>query len=157
MSLPITLKIKPFFSLQDLHADVMLNGLILGESLLNDAVAIVLCDSIEEYSKISLSHEDISEPNALLMTILRFFTITFGSVALGAFIGAMTALMTKFTHVKDFPLLETSLFFLMSYSSYLLAEICSMSGIVSVLFCGIFQVSSSICLIKREIRTVFPI
>ena len=113
----------------------------MGESLLNDAVAIVLCDSIEEYSKISLSHEDISEPNALLMTILRFFTITFGSVALGAFIGAMTALMTKFTHVKDFPLLETSLFFLMSYSSYLLAEICSMSGIVSVLFCGIFQVS----------------
>ena len=132
---------KPIFSIQDLHADVTLNGLILGESLLNDAVAIVLCDSIEEYSKISLSHGDISEPNALLMTILRFFTITFGSVALGAFIGAMTALMTKFTHVKDFPLLETSLFFLMSYSSYLLAEICSMSGIVSVLFCGIFQVS----------------
>ena len=40
---------------QDLHADVMLNGLILGESLLNDAVAIVLCGSIEEYSKLSLT------------------------------------------------------------------------------------------------------
>ena len=59
---------------------------------------------------------------------------------LGALIGSITALMTKFTHIKDFPLLETSLFFLMSYSSYLLAEICEMSGIVSILFCGIFQV-----------------
>ncbi len=28
---------------QDLHVDSMLSGLVLGESLLNDAVAIVLC------------------------------------------------------------------------------------------------------------------
>jgi len=34
--------------------DSTLNGLILGESLLNDAVALVLCASIEEYSKLSL-------------------------------------------------------------------------------------------------------
>jgi len=124
---------------QDLHADVMLNGLILGESLLNDAVAIVLCGSIEEYSKLSLTQGDSVEPSVLFLTILRFFTILIGSVGLGALIGSITALMTKFTHIKDFPLLETSLFFLMSYSSYLLAEICEMSGIVSILFCGIFQ------------------
>ena len=118
----------------------MLNGLILGESLLNDAVAIVLCGSIEEYYKLSLTSGDTVEPSVLLLTVLRFFTILIGSVGLGALIGSITALMTKFTHIKDFPLLETTLFFLMSYSSYLLAEICEMSGIVSVLFCGIFQV-----------------
>ncbi len=117
----------------------MLNGLILGESLLNDAVAIVLCGSIEAYSKLSLTQGEAVEPQVLLLTVLRFFSILIGSVGLGALIGAMTALMTKFTHIKDFPLLETSLFFLMSYCCYLLAEICEMSGIVSVLFCGIFQ------------------
>lgn len=123
----------------DLHADTMLNGLILGESLLNDAVAIVLCSAIEEYSKLSLTKGDVFETNALLLTVLKFFTILLGSVGLGSLVGSLTAMLTKFTHVKDFPLLETTLFFLLSYSSYLIAEICSMSGIVSVLFCGIFQ------------------
>lgn len=117
----------------------MLNGLILGESLLNDAVAIVLCGSIEGYAKLSLTRGESLEPEVLLTTVLRFFTIILGSVGLGSLIGASTALMTKFTYIRDFALLETSLFFLMSYSSYLIAEICEMSGIVSVLFCGIFQ------------------
>ena len=117
----------------------MLNGLILGESLLNDAVALVLCKSIEDYSRLSLTQGEAVEPQVLFLTVLSFFTILMGSVALGSFIGALTAILTKFTHLQDFPLLETSLFFLMSYSSYLLAEICEMSGIVSILFCGIFQ------------------
>ena len=125
----------------DLHADVGLSGIILGESLLNDAVAIVLCSTIEEYSRISLRKGDDIEPQVLLIAILQFFTIFIGSVALGALVGSVTALMTKFTKIRDLPLLETSLFSLMSYSSYLLAEICGMSGIVAVLFCGIFQVT----------------
>ena len=102
----------------------LFSGLILGESLLNDAVAIVLCGSIEEYSKMSMSKGNVIETKALLLTILRFFTIFIGSVGLGALIGTLTALLTKYTNLKDFPLLETSLFFLMSYSSYLIAEIC---------------------------------
>eukprot|EP00095_Tigriopus_kingsejongensis_P007072 maker-scaffold912_size81766-snap-gene-0.17 protein:Tk07072 transcript:maker-scaffold912_size81766-snap-gene-0.17-mRNA-1 annotation:"sodium hydrogen exchanger 7 isoform x2" len=124
---------------QDLNVDPMLNGLVLGESLLNDAVAIVLCSAIEEYAKVSLNGGDLFEVNALILTLIKFVTIVFGSIGLGAFIGCLTAVMTKFTRLKDFPLLETSLFTLMSYSSYLFAEICEMSGIVAVLFCGIFQ------------------
>ena len=41
--------------------------------------------------------------------------------------------------MRDAALLETSLFVLMSYTSYLIAEISEMSGIVAVLFCGVFQ------------------
>ena len=62
---------------QDLHVDADLNGLILGESLLNDAVAIVLVGSIENYSKRSLKMEHI-DSNALIFTILSFFTIFIG-------------------------------------------------------------------------------
>ncbi len=44
----------------------------------------------------------------------------------------------------DFPLLETCLFTLMSYTAYLLAEATQMSGIVSLLFCGVCQVTNYI-------------
>ena len=79
----------------------MLNGLILGESLLNDAVAIVLCGSIEEYSKLSLTSGDSVEPSVLLFTILRFFTILIGSVGLGALIGSITGdFLVKGTNIN---------------------------------------------------------
>ena len=126
----------------DLNVDPLMNSLVLGESLLNDAVAIVLCGAIEDYSALSLSLKgtaDTFETEAFLRTIGNFFLIFFGSIGLGALIGVLTSILTKFTRVKDYQMLETSLFFLMSYSSYLIAEVCQMSGIVSVLFCGIFQ------------------
>ncbi len=119
--------------------DATLNGLILGESLLNDAVAIVLCSSIEEYVRISLAGGTDFETDALLLTVVKFFCVVLGSVGLGALVAALTAILTKFTRLSEHPLLETSLFTLMSYTSYLLAEISGMSGIVAVLFCGISQ------------------
>ncbi|XP_071746094.1 sodium/hydrogen exchanger 6 [Lepeophtheirus salmonis] len=123
----------------DLQVDTMLHGLVLGESLLNDAVAIVLVGAIEKYSLISQNNGELFEIDALFTTLLDFFRIFVGSIILGALSGALTALVTKFTRLKEYPLLETSLFSLMSYGSYLMAEVSGLSGIVSVLFCGIFQ------------------
>ena len=73
------------YILQDLNADTSLSGIILGESLLNDAVAIVLCRSIEEYSRASLRKGDEIEPKVLFLAVLQFFTVFIGSVALGNF------------------------------------------------------------------------
>nr|XP_029503955.1 sodium/hydrogen exchanger 6-like [Oncorhynchus nerka] len=47
--------------------------------------------------------------------------------------------VTKFTKLRDFHLLETALFFLMSWSTFLMAEACGFTGVVAVLFCGITQ------------------
>ena len=73
----------------------MLNGLVLGESLLNDAVALVLCSSIEEYERVSLTTKGGFEAGAFLLTVAKFFSIFLGSVGLGAVVAFVTAILTK--------------------------------------------------------------
>ncbi|GAA6072376.1 sodium/hydrogen exchanger 6b isoform X1, partial [Tachysurus ichikawai] len=115
--------------------DVDLYALLFGESVLNDAVAIVLSSSIVAYQPSGHSFEG----EAMLASLGLFLGVFSGSFLLGSAAGVLTALLTKFTRLRDFPLLETALFFLMSWSTFLLAEACSITGVVAVLFCGITQ------------------
>jgi len=124
----------------DLHVDVTLYALVFGESILNDAVAIVLALSVD--SVIASQYYNSQEMNAInstIQTITSFIYIFSTSFFLGSLIGCFTALLTKFTRLFEFPLLETCLLVLMSYSAFLLAEVIELSGIVTVLFCGICQ------------------
>nr|XP_043898547.1 sodium/hydrogen exchanger 6-like isoform X2 [Solea senegalensis] len=122
----------------ELKVDVDLYALLFGESVLNDAVAIVLSSSIVAYQPAGDNSHSF-EAMALLKSFGIFLGVFSGSLALGVATGVMTALVTKFTKLRDFPLLETALFFLMSWSTFLLAEACGFTGVVAVLFCGITQ------------------
>uniref|UniRef100_A0A672FP92 Sodium/hydrogen exchanger n=1 Tax=Salarias fasciatus TaxID=181472 RepID=A0A672FP92_SALFA len=129
----------------ELKVDVDLYALLFGESVLNDAVAIVLSSSIVAYQPAGDNSHSF-EAMALLKSFGIFLGVFSGSFALGVATGVMTALIsflsphvTKFTKLRDFPLLETALFFLMSWSTFLLAEACGFTGVVAVLFCGITQ------------------
>jgi len=46
--------------------------------------------------------------------------------------------ITKYTHIRDFPLLETSLFFLMSYATFLAAEAAELTGEYALLLDNIY-------------------
>ncbi|KAJ3598839.1 hypothetical protein NHX12_032803 [Muraenolepis orangiensis] len=157
----------------DLHVDVDLYALLFGESVMNDAVAIVLSSSIMAYQP-SGSNTHMFDAAAFFKSVGVFLGIFSGSFAMGAVTGVVTALIsfsrapivrqpivvisqpitvidvfiilnlmtphvTKFTKLHCFPLLETALFFLMSWSTFLLAESCGFTGVVAVLFCGITQ------------------
>uniref|UniRef100_A0A8C7FK64 Sodium/hydrogen exchanger n=1 Tax=Oncorhynchus kisutch TaxID=8019 RepID=A0A8C7FK64_ONCKI len=114
----------------DLHADVDLYALLFGESVMNDAVAIVLSSSIVAYQPAGASTHTF-DATAFFKSVGVFLGIFSGSFAMGAITGVVT--------LHCFPLLETALFFLMSWSTFLLAEACGFTGVVAVLFCGITQ------------------
>ncbi|XP_062854224.1 sodium/hydrogen exchanger 7 [Trichomycterus rosablanca] len=122
----------------ELHADVDLYALLFGESVMNDAVAIVLSSSIVAYQPTGTNTHTF-DASAFFKSVGIFLGIFSGSFAMGAVTGVVTALVTKFTKLHCFPLLETALFFLMSWSTFLLAEACGFTGVVAVLFCGITQ------------------
>ncbi|CAJ0934966.1 unnamed protein product, partial [Mesorhabditis belari] len=119
----------------EMRVEPDLFALVFGESALNDAVAIVLTNTIDSFS---MSTETV-DLNALLGAALNFLYVFFSSLLLGSIVGCLTALLTKLTHIADHSLLETSLFILFSYVSFLLAEVVQLTGIVAVLFCGICQ------------------
>ncbi|CAL1678505.1 unnamed protein product [Lasius platythorax] len=123
----------------DLHVDVNLYALVFGESVLNDAVAIVLSGSIQNYAERYQSGSGGFETVAFFQAFGDFVGIFSLSLFIGATMGCITALLTKFTRVRDFPLLESALFVLMSYSTFLIAEATDLTGVVAVLFCGICQ------------------
>ncbi|XP_065081092.1 sodium/hydrogen exchanger 7 isoform X2 [Ochlerotatus camptorhynchus] len=122
----------------DIHVDVNLYALVFGESVLNDAVSLVLSGAIQNYGE-HYSSTGGFEGHAFLRSLGDFFSVFFFSLLIGASMGCITALMTKFTHIRDFPLLESALFVLMSYSTFLIAEAAELTGVVAVLFCGICQ------------------
>jgi len=117
--------------MRDFQTDPDLYSLLFGESLLNNAVSIVLYTSIVgmgAQSKLTLG-----------TAMLNFASTFLGSFSLGVLIALITAIFLKYTTIRKYDTLESALFFVLSYSSYLIAEGFGMSGIVSVLFCGIVQ------------------
>ncbi|XP_030621424.1 sodium/hydrogen exchanger 6a [Chanos chanos] len=158
----------------ELQVDADLYALLFGESVLNDAVAVVLSSILLYFGRQSRAgrhspgavapwaegmnvtqrtplngsivayqpegdNTHTFEAMAMLKSFGVFLGVFSGSFALGVVTGVMTALVTKFTKLRDFQLLETALFFLMSWSTFLLAEACGFTGVVAVLFCGITQ------------------
>ncbi|XP_077514724.1 na[+]/H[+] hydrogen exchanger 3 isoform X4 [Amblyomma americanum] len=122
----------------DLHVDVNLYALVFGESILNDAVAIGLVSAISSYEENNNEGKEF-EVAAAFKAFGNFVYIFLCSFMIGSVTGCVTALITKFTKLCDFPLLESCLFVLMSYTSFLIAEALDLTGIVAVLFCGICQ------------------
>uniref|UniRef100_A0A8C7DJG1 Sodium/hydrogen exchanger n=1 Tax=Oncorhynchus kisutch TaxID=8019 RepID=A0A8C7DJG1_ONCKI len=130
----------------ELQVDVDLYVLLFGESVLNDAVAVVLSSSIVAYQPEG-DNSHTFEVMAMLKSFGVFLGVFSGSFALGVATGCFmwyflldcSPHVTKFTKLRDFHLLETALFFLMSWSTFLMAEACGFTGVVAVLFCGITQ------------------
>ncbi|KAL2188583.1 sodium/hydrogen exchanger [Thermothelomyces heterothallicus CBS 203.75] len=113
--------------------DPKLYTIIFGESILNDAVAIVIFESAQSAAT---KGGGIGIWSAL-HGIWYFLSEFFGSLSIGALVGVLTALGLKYTYVRRYPNIESSLVVLIAYATYFFAQAIGMSGIVALLFCGI--------------------
>ena len=83
---------------------------------------------------------------------LHFGFIFVSAFAIGVGIALITALFMKSSSIRDYPLLETTLFILLSYSTFLISEFTGLSGIVSILFCGMTQARYTFINLSLESR-----
>lgn len=120
---------------QALDVEPVLNMLVFGESILNDAVAIVLTTTIVESG--NAAAQDVSMAYQVSSGIGRFFVMFFGSAGIGTLVALLSSLVLKYIDLYTNPSLEFGLMLCFVYVPYALAEGLHLSGIMAILFCGI--------------------
>jgi len=117
---------------EEIQVDEVLYIVVFGESLLNDAVTVVLYNMFESY--VEIEEENITVAD-IGKGFASFIVVAGGGTIIGIIWGYVTGFVTRFTNHA--PILEPMFVFTMAYLSYLCAEIFHMSGILAITFCGI--------------------
>ncbi|XP_013190821.1 sodium/hydrogen exchanger 3 [Amyelois transitella] len=117
---------------EEIHVDEVLYIVVFGESLLNDAVTVVLYHMFEAYTEMGPSRLMYTD---FLAGLASFLVVAFGGTCIGVIWGFATGLVTRFTH--EVRVIEPIFIFVMAYLAYLNAEMFHMSGILAITFCGI--------------------
>ncbi|XP_061679342.1 sodium/hydrogen exchanger 1b isoform X2 [Syngnathoides biaculeatus] len=115
---------------EEIRIDELLHVLVFGESLLNDAVTVVLYHLLEEFARAG----EVTATDALL-GVLCFFAVSCGGVLVGVVYGLLGAFTSRFTSRTR--VIEPLFVFLYSYMAYLSAEVFRLSGIMSLIACGV--------------------
>ena len=110
--------------------DPKLYTVIFGESILNDAIAIVLFETAQRYKAGNPAGGSLSILS-LFEAIGIFLLIFFGSLMIGVAVGIGTALGLKYTLVRRFPKIESCLVVLIAYASYFFSNGVHMSGMLT--------------------------
>jgi NhaP-type Na+/H+ or K+/H+ antiporter len=109
--------------------------LCFGESVLNDALAIVLFYSFGKF--VSKDHDSGDVAVAFGLFFVDLFLNSVGSLILGSLGGACAGFIFKQIDMRHNRLVEISVYVLLVYIPFLIAEILHLSGIVTILFTGI--------------------
>jgi len=108
-------------------------SMVFGESVLNDAVAIVLSKTLLLFTTEEVSGESV------LNAALLFVKIFAGSIAIGIAAGLLSSYVFKKLKLNDGHehfTMEAALSFVFPWVSYFVAEALELSGLVAILLCG---------------------
>ncbi|XP_055940589.1 Na(+)/H(+) exchanger protein 2-like isoform X2 [Argiope bruennichi] len=117
---------------EEIHVNEVLYILVFGESLLNDAVTVVLYHMFEGYAE--MGPKNIITVD-YLAGVASFFVVALGGTIVGILWGLLAAFVSRFTH--HVRVIEPLFVFVMAYLSYVSAELFHFSGILALTFCGI--------------------
>uniref|UniRef100_A0A3Q3AHY4 Sodium/hydrogen exchanger n=1 Tax=Kryptolebias marmoratus TaxID=37003 RepID=A0A3Q3AHY4_KRYMA len=117
---------------EEVHVNETLFIIVFGESLLNDAVTVVLY-------KVYISFVEVGGANVLTADYFKgvasFLIVSIGGTLVGLVFAVILGFVTRFT--KKVRIIEPLFVFLLVYLAYLTAELFSLSAILSMTFCGI--------------------
>ncbi|KAE8625506.1 hypothetical protein XENTR_v10006290 [Xenopus tropicalis] len=115
---------------ENIHVNEQLYILVFGESLLNDAVTVVLYNLFKSFCEMkTIETSDVFSGIAIL------FLVGIGGFFIGIIFGFVAAFTTRFT--RNIRVIEPLFVFLYSYLSYLTAEMFHLSGIVAITTCAV--------------------
>ncbi len=140
---------------KEVKADPLLYSLIFGESVLNDAIAIVLYQAFEPFVEaLDLAQRtggEIAEfgIQSLFKAIGNFFLVSLGSILVGVGVALLCSFIFRHINFQQYPVYEFTLVFLFAYMSYFLGEIVYTSGIMALFFC-------SVCLAHYNFYNISP-
>ena len=117
---------------EEIKADEILHMIVFGESLLNDAVTVVLYEMFESYTEIGIDDLTTSD---VFKGFAEFFVVALGGTIVGIIFGYIAGFITRFTNRA--PVIEPLLVFAMAFLSYYTAEMLKWSSILCITFCGI--------------------
>ena len=111
-------------------------SLILGEGIMNDAVCIILFNTVIELS----GPESHFTPATPFLIVESFLALSFLSIFIGFILGIFSSIVfAHFRALTHSAIIECSLVFCFGYLSYAIAELIHCSGIIALLTCGILM------------------
>ncbi|CAL8351106.1 unnamed protein product [Merluccius merluccius] len=117
---------------EEVHVNDTLFIIVFGESLLNDAVTVVLYKVYMSFVEVGPANVGTTE---CLKGLVSFLVVSLGGTAVGLVFAVLLGFTTRFT--KKVRIIEPLFVFLLVYLAYLTAELFSLSAILSMTFCGI--------------------
>ena len=109
-------------------------SLVFGEGIVNDAVSIILFNTVMKFTKKDADWNAWSAPEVLV----EFVNLGFFSLLVGFVLGCLLSyIFVKVRSLTKRPVVECTMIFCVAYIAYVTAELLEFSGIISLLTVGI--------------------
>ncbi|CAG9531642.1 unnamed protein product [Cercopithifilaria johnstoni] len=119
---------------EEIKVNRLLYICVFGESLLNDAVTIVIYHALAAIIKIGPENFETED---FVKALISFFLVSFGGILIGIAGAALLSLTTKYSNKQQ--VLQPLICLLVPYLSYLIAESVHFSGILAISLCGLMM------------------